>query len=184
MGDCRGRRDPLFPQAQSLVPGDRGFFWNYLHGVGYLAGRCLGRPCFSRALSPLTPSHIRNNGWSLGTRSSVARRSVLGGQPCSDVPSQTLSVSCWPVPTLRVIAALSPSVVRVDGLVAAPCHVGRVHLRSGLVPLSVGRSCSSDPRWPWRMRATTVSCAGSRRGPGAGESLPAPWSRSPDGGRS
>lgn len=108
----------------------------------------------------------------------------LGGQPCSDVPSQTLSVSCWPVPTLRVIAALSPSAVRVDGLVAAPCHVGRVHLRSGLVPLSVGRSCSSDPRWPWRMRATTVSCAGSRRGPGAGESLPAPWSRSPDGGRS
>ena len=98
--------------------------------------------------------------------------------------SQTLGISCWQVPTLQVLAALSPSTVRVDGLVAAPCHVGRVHLRSSLVPLSVGRSCSSDPRWPWRMRATTESCAGSRHGPGAGESLPAPWSRSPDGGRS
>ena len=84
--------------------------------------------------------------------------------------SQTLGISCWQVPTLRVLAALSPSTVRVDGLVAAPCHVGCAHLRSGLVSLSVGRSCSSDPRWPWRMRATTASCAGSRRGPGAGES--------------
>lgn len=84
--------------------------------------------------------------------------------------SQTLGISCWQVPTLRVLAALSPSTVRVDGLVAAPCHVGRAHRRSGLVPLSVGRSCSSDPKWPWRMRATTASCAGSRPGPGAGES--------------
>ena len=84
--------------------------------------------------------------------------------------SQTLGISCWQVPTLRVLAALSPSTVRVDGLVAALCHVGCAYLRSGLVSLSVGRSCSSDPRWPWRMRATTASCAGSRRGPGAGES--------------
>lgn len=49
---------------------------------------------------------------------------------------------------------------------------GRVHLGRGLVPLPVGRSCSSDPKWPWPTRATTESCAGSPRGPGAGESLP------------
>lgn len=36
-------------------------------------------------------------------------------------------------------------------------------------PLPVGRSCSSDPRWPWQTKGTTMSCAGSPRGPGAGE---------------
>lgn len=177
---------PFSPRLGAWSPGAMASSGTAFMAVGYQAGRCLGWPCFSWALSPLTPSDIRNRdyGCSLGTHNSVVRRSVLGGQPCNNVPSQTLGISCWQVPTLQVLAALSPSTVRVDGLVAAPCHAGRVHLRSGLVPLSAGRSCSSDPRWPWRMRATTTSCAGSRRGPGAGESPPAPWSRSPNGGRS
>lgn len=36
--------------------------------------------------------------------------------------------------------------------------------------LLVGRFCSSDPKWPWPMRGTTGSCAGSPHGPGTGES--------------
>lgn len=57
-----------------------------------------------------------------------------------------------------------------DGRVGCSLSTGRVHLRDTLVLLPVGGSCSSDPRWPWQMKATTRSCAGSRRGPGAGES--------------
>lgn len=76
-------------------------------------------------------------------------------------PSHTRSVhTCW------VSAALTSSTVGGLHLIT-----WRVHLRDTLVPRPVGRSCSSDPRWPWPMKGTTMSCAGSRRGPGAGESL-------------
>lgn len=56
-------------------------------GVGCQAGRRCRWHC-SPGLSPLTPSDIRHrdDGWSLGTHSSAARRSVLGGRPCNSVP--------------------------------------------------------------------------------------------------
>ena len=59
--------------------------------------------------------------------------------------------------------------VRVDGPGAAPCHRA-CSSQEWPCPPAVGRSCSSDPRWPWPMRATTGSCAGLPRGPGVGES--------------
>ena len=49
---------------------------------------------------------------------------------------------------------------------------GHVHLRSGLVPLPVGRSCLAEPKWPWPMRTTTGNQTGLPHGPVVGEFLP------------
>jgi len=93
---------PFSPRLGAWSPGAVASSGTTFMAVGYQEGRCLGWPCFSWALSPLTPSDIRyrDDGWSLGTHSSVVRRSVLGGRPCNKVcladPGHQLLASAHP----------------------------------------------------------------------------------------
>lgn len=104
-------------------------------------------------------------------------RQVSRGRAGLYVPSQTGQLTArWTPAGSELLLSSTVSAGRTPALLLAP---GRGRLRSSLVPLPAGGSCSSDPRWPWPMKATTESCAGSPRGPGVGESrscfVTAPW---------